>query len=68
MTLKDKIFDAVFDDMYEFKKGNILPRLLDIVDDFAIDFAEWRLTTFIKNLDQYTTRELLEIYKQEKGL
>ena len=39
-----------------------------IADDFAIEFAEWRLTTFIKNVDEYTTKELLEIYKKEKGL
>jgi hypothetical protein len=68
MTLKEKLFDELLDNTYEFKKANILPRLVDILEEFAIDFAEWRLTTFIKNLDQYTTRELLEIYKQEKGL
>ena len=39
-----------------------------IADDFAIEFAEWRLTTFIKNVDEYTTKSLLEIYKKEKEL
>jgi hypothetical protein len=39
-----------------------------IADEFAIGFAEWRLTTFIKNVDEYTMEELLSIYKQEKGL
>lgn len=32
-------------------------------DEFAIAFAEWRLTTLIKNADEYTMRELLEIFK-----
>jgi hypothetical protein len=37
-------------------------------DDFASGFAEWRLTTHIKYIDQYTMKEVLEIYKKEKGL
>lgn len=42
--------------------------IMNIADDFTIGFAEWRLTTFIKNVDEYTMIELLEIYKKEKGL
>ena len=40
-----------------------------IADDFAIGFAEWRNSLYVatdyKNLN---TKELLEIYKKEKGL
>ena len=39
-----------------------------IADDYAIEFAEWRITTLIKNADEYTMRELLEIFKKQKGL
>jgi hypothetical protein len=37
-------------------------------DEHAINFYEWRSTTPIKNIDQYTNKEALEIYKKEKGL
>jgi hypothetical protein len=37
-------------------------------DEFAIGFYEWRSTTPIKNIDQYTNKETLEMYKKEKGL
>ena len=38
-----------------------------IADDYAIEFAEWYLNSnhFIQLLD---TKELLEIYKKQKGL
>lgn len=39
-----------------------------IADDYAINFAEWRLTTYIENIEQYTMSELLEIYKQNRNL
>jgi len=42
---------------------------LESKDDFAIGFAEWRSSLYVatdyKNL---STKELLEIYKKEKGL
>ena len=41
-------------------------------DEFAIGFAEWYLRLWLRNDDSsflnYSTKELLEIYKQEKGL
>lgn len=40
----------------------------EVADEFAIDFYEWRSTSPIKNIDQYTNKEILEIYKKEKGL
>jgi hypothetical protein len=33
-------------------------------DSFAIGFYEWRSTTRIKNIDQYTNNETLEMYKK----
>jgi len=74
MTLKEK-FDKVM--VYPFSEYKEQMKVLKeensseyekIAEEFAIGFAEWRLTTFIKNADEYTMRELLEIYKKEKGL
>jgi hypothetical protein len=65
MKLKQKFFD-IYTSYY--KKSNELDKMVELADDYAIDFAEWRLTTFIKNADQYTMKELLEIFKKEKGL
>jgi hypothetical protein len=69
MTLKEKIkkqLDTATPKLnrpfYQAKKCE------KIADKFAIEFAEWRLTTLIKNADEYTMKELLEIFKKEKGL
>jgi hypothetical protein len=37
--------------------------LEQITDDFTVAFYEWRSTSFMKNIDQYTTKELLEHFK-----
>ncbi len=39
-------------------------------DEFAIGFAEWLVIRYNEDIifDEYTTKELLEIYKKEKGL
>jgi len=39
-----------------------------ISDDFAIGFAEWFDDLSEDYCKDYTVKELLEIYKQEKGL
>ena len=64
MTLKENFRMANMVD----NGSTILVKYQAIADEFAIEFAEWRLTTFIKNVDEYTMKELLEIYKKEKGL
>jgi hypothetical protein len=64
MTLKEK-FDEVFIENWLVDYAEECEK---VTDDFAIGFTEWRLTTFIKNVEQYTTKELLEIYKKERGL
>ena len=33
-------------------------------NSFAIAFYEWRSTCLIKNIDQYTNKEAIEIYKK----
>jgi hypothetical protein len=44
--------------------------LEEIADEFAIGFAEWLVIRYNEDIiyDEYTTKELLEIYKKEKGL
>jgi len=78
MTLKEEINDSIITNIdirdsenrmyYEYNHLELAKNCEVIADEFAIGFAEWRLTTFIKNADEYTMRELLEIYKKEKGL
>ena len=78
MTLKEKLFDAVFDNAWEFKTQNVIPQCEQIVDDFAIGFAEWvRKETYYEHLTKEfiykrnvyeSEKELLEIYKKEKRL
>jgi hypothetical protein len=77
MTLKEKFIDA-------FKSGKRfdIQNAETIADEFAIEFAEWitsekskysimygnqnkRFADFDK---EYTSKELLEIFKKEKGL
>jgi succinylarginine dihydrolase len=65
MILKEKIFHELFDDELQFKKDNILPRLSDIADEFAIGFANWCSVNTKYDLNVSTDRELLEIYKKE---
>ena len=75
MTLNEK-FDKATDGWI------VADKCEGIADEFAIEFAEWctkyhdkNRNTFGKMLhakskydDTYTTKELLEIYKKEKGL
>jgi hypothetical protein len=76
MTLKEK-----FDKELGFHPNGIITKELELIaDDYAIEFAEWLNTNYFqivgkkvwtKNLDYdfcYTAKELLEIFKKEKGL
>jgi hypothetical protein len=53
-------------------KPSELNHLEKIADEFAIDFAEWYLSLWLRDddssFDNYSPKELLEIYKKEKGL
>jgi hypothetical protein len=47
-----------------------LIKLEQISDEFAIGFGEWLVIRYNEDIifDEYTTKELLEIYKKEKVL
>lgn len=62
MTLKEK-FKQWLDTKPRYQIREV--QLEVIADDYAIEFAEW---LFEYNKTGYTTDELLEIFKKEKGL
>jgi hypothetical protein len=63
MTLKEKFIDA-------FKSGKRfdIQNAEVIADEFAIGFAEWIRNMSFGKYHAHSTKELLEIYKKEKGL
>ena len=75
MTLKDK-FQQWFindeeDEHYEGMVELVSIEHEQIADEFAIGFAEWCIESEGKDYNKYKYRdrkELLEIYKKEKGL
>ena len=66
----------------EPEKYNHINKLIKIAEEFAIGFAEWCDDNYFRmgntsfwaesmdwdNDNKFTTKELLEIYKKEKGL
>jgi hypothetical protein len=62
MTLKEKFIDA-------FKSGKRfdIQNAETIADDYAIDFLEW-CNKLRMHRQGYNSKELLEIFKKEKGL
>jgi hypothetical protein len=69
MTLKDKLFNTVFDNAWEYKHENTVPELEQIADYYAIEFVEWVLDSWTHPSFIYKEpKELLEIFKKEKGL
>lgn len=79
MTLKEKIIDQVQEmpleaspTQMDIDKYNLSVNHLEkIADEFAIGFAKWIKLPRQRNEfanDLKTTKELLEIYKKEKGL
>ena len=65
MTLKQKINDALF---YIEPKISLI-KCEKIVDEFAIEFSEWVNSLYVATDHKNKTyKELLEIYKKEKGL
>lgn len=64
-TLKEKFIEA-------FKSGKRfdIQNAEVIADELAIGFAEWLVIRYNEDIifDEYTTKELLEIYKKEKQL
>jgi hypothetical protein len=66
MTLKEK-FQEWHNEVANPTIEEDVNDLEKIADEFAIGFAEW-LVTFNYEIDCSTSKELLEIYKTEKGL
>jgi hypothetical protein len=70
--MKSKIYNALKGVMFKEKtKDDYTSELVDIAEEFAIEFAEWK-DNYLSNkkiiFENYTktTKELLEIYKKEK--
>ena len=78
MTLKDKLKIFAMDNHIEKYAEHNAKELEIIADEFAIGFAEWLRVNYYDNGDFWiawdndketkTSKELLEIYKKEKGL
>lgn len=72
MTLQEKLYDEyiwttepIMDTEEVFES---IDKMIKIADEFAIGFAEWVLLSPLVNQFQYSIKDLLEIYKKEKGL
>ena len=70
MKLEEKLFNAMFDNLYHFKTENVVPECEKIVEDFAIGFAEWFALNHTEEVfyEENYTEEMLGKYKKEKGL
>lgn len=85
MTIREKLFNAVFDNAWELKTEKIVPECEKIADKFAIQFLEFVQTSkqvryvgcviengeekqYSYNRKYYNTKEMLEIFKKERGL
>lgn len=79
MTLKEK-FNSLVPEEFGGMQEPTLTECKKIADDYAIEFAEWLLiNTYMQGTISYktcmlssqgkdiTTKELLEIFKKEKG-
>ena len=76
--LETDLFNAIFDNAWELKTENVVPKCNEICEKFAIDFVEWltseksvfavcygadkRLSTFDED---FTIEQVLEIYKKQ---
>lgn len=67
MTLKQKFFDVY---LKYYKKSNELDKMVEVADEYAIEFAEWCFNVVAnkKHIGINNLKELLEIFKKEKGL
>lgn len=63
MTLKEKL-----DIIKNYDEQDPHETFMTIADDYAIEFLEWVLFNPLINQFQYSYKDLLEIFKKEKGL
>lgn len=67
MTLKEKFENVLHNWIDEdYNRQHVAEELEIDAEDFAIGFAEWCLNYIPENI--ITSKQLLEIYKKEKGL
>lgn len=66
MTIKEK-FNALVPKEFGGMQEPLLNECEKIADDYAIEFVNWIMFTDYSTIDN-TTKELLEIFKKEKGL
>ena len=74
MTLEEKLYDEYIwttePTMDAEEVFESIDKMIEIADEFAISFSEWHINTLLssKYIEIKTMKELLEIYKKEKGL
>ena len=71
MTLKEKLRHSLTGHLSDEKTEVDVNIATDIAEEFAIGFAEWILSSGVYHQlirTQKINKELLEIYKKEKGL
>jgi hypothetical protein len=67
--MKSKIYNALKGVMFKDKtKDDYTSELVDIAEEFAIEFAEWFILNHTEEVfyNENYTKQLLEIYKKEK--
>ena len=67
MTLNDK-YCKLLDFDFGYDNQELANKIEKTSDEFTIAFYEWRSTCLIKNIDQYTNKEALEMFKKTKKL
>lgn len=68
MTLKEKVRQELTGHLSDEKTEVDVNIATRIAEEFAVGFAEWLIDIDNKPIGQFTIKQLLEIYKKEKGL
>ena len=71
MTLKDKLRQNLTGHLSNDKTEVDVNIAAEIADDYAVEFLEWvdkNALEILWNRGKRTTKEILEIFKKEKGL
>ena len=68
--LKDNFREIIFNDYSRNTTSESIQQSIELADEFAIGFADWVRVCKLKQrpYDFDNIKELLEIYKKEKGL
>ena len=70
MTLKEQLRQRLTGHLSDEKTEVDVNIAEKIAEEFAIGFGEWLVIQYNEDTiySEYTTKELLEVYKKEKGL